>query len=570
MPRPVADSLPAPAAARDSVVRDTVRAPLAAAEVPRGPLVEGVRTTWDRDALYASGALTLAELVVLTPGVTGYTSGFIASPTATAWYGRPGAVRVFLDGVELDALDQRHGGSIDLGTVPLWSMEQVTLERGAGELRIHLRSWRVRYTPPSTRTDIVSGSENTNLYRGFYGRRFSKGGVLQIAGQQYSSVSGVTRGDGDALGAFIRAGTVRGAVSVDAVIHRMGRTRAPTRRNVLATPINNAIGGFTGREIAAYVRVAHGQPADDGVWWQAVAATVQHIEDDTAASSAMTPDPDTSTTQGQFVGALGVTRGGFRLSGTARYRTQGGGGLLTPAVRVEAMRRRVATYVLWEGEAPDARSRLDAAASTTPVDWATARFAVSLRSPSNASESFANSSRAELEVRRSGHSIALAAIAMTSATVAGMPVFDTAFTAREVEGSTGQQVRIAGPIRGPFSYEWTGIRWSGDALYRAPTETHAEIRVSTGLRRYLTRGTFHLAAAVTHDWRGSVDMPDGAGGVKSVLGAGTYGTLLDIRIGAAHLFWYNRNFTGKVYETVPGYLMPRLVQLYGLRWEFWN
>jgi hypothetical protein len=58
--------------------------------------------------------------------------------------------------------------------------------------------------------------------------------------------------------------------------------------------------------------------------------------------------------------------------------------------------------------------------------------------------------------------------------------------------------------------------------------------------------------------------------VMTALGAGTYGTLLDIRIGAAHIFWYNRNFTGKVYETVPGYLMPRLVQLYGLRWQFWN
>lgn len=46
--------------------------------------------------------------------------------------------------------------------------------------------------------------------------------------------------------------------------------------------------------------------------------------------------------------------------------------------------------------------------------------------------------------------------------------------------------------------------------------------------------------------------------------------LVDIRLGAAHIFFHNRNFTGQVYETAPGYLMPRLIQQYGVRWEFWN
>ena len=46
--------------------------------------------------------------------------------------------------------------------------------------------------------------------------------------------------------------------------------------------------------------------------------------------------------------------------------------------------------------------------------------------------------------------------------------------------------------------------------------------------------------------------------------------MLDIRIGTANIFWYNRNYNGKVYETVPGFIMPRMVQLYGVRWTFWN
>jgi len=565
-----ADTAPTPVPVRDTTARDTVRAAIAAAEVPRGPLVEGTRTSWDRDAMYASGALTLAELVAMTPGVTSYNSGFIASPTATAWYGRPGAVRVFLDGVELDALDQRHGGSPDLATIPLWAMEQVTLERAAAELRIHLRSWRVRYTPPTTRTDILTGSENANLYRGFYGRRYSKGGVLQLAGQQYSTISSNTRGDGDALSAFIRAGTVRGNVSVDAVIHRMGRTRTSTRRNILSTPDNNAIGAFAGREIAAYVRVARGQPAEDGFWWQAIAATQQHIEDDTSASNDTTPDPDTTTSSSQYVGALGFTRGGYRLSATARYRVLRGETRLTPSARLERVHPRFSSYVAWEGEGADSSARLDAGIAAEPFSWVRLSTAASVHSASHPLEPLTNAARAEAEFRVQRHVLAIGAMSVTNSRVAGMVVFDTAFIALNVAPATGQTIRVAGPLRGPFSYEWTAIRWNDDELYRAPTESHAELRVSTSLLQQLPRGTFHISAAFTHDWRGTVQFPDGAGGVKTALGAGAYGTMLDIRIGSAHLFWYNRNLTGKVYETVPGYLMPRLVQLYGLRWEFWN
>jgi hypothetical protein len=205
-PRPA----PREAAPRDTTPRDTIKAEIALPERPRGPLTEGPHTRWDRDALYASGALTLAELMAFVPGVSVQSASFIAGVTATSWYGAPGRVRVFVDGVELDVLDSRLGGSVDLAAIPLWPMEEVVVERGAGELRIHLRSWRVQNTTPQTRTDILTGSENANLYRGFYGKRFDGGGVLQLAGQQFSTTSFRTRGDGDGLSAFARVGTPDG------------------------------------------------------------------------------------------------------------------------------------------------------------------------------------------------------------------------------------------------------------------------------------------------------------------------------------------------------------------------
>ena len=64
-----------------------------------------------------------------------------------------------------------------------------------------MRSWRVDNTSPSTRVDVATGNEDTNLYRGYYGKRFDNGGVLQLAGQQYGVTSSRFAGSGDALSA---------------------------------------------------------------------------------------------------------------------------------------------------------------------------------------------------------------------------------------------------------------------------------------------------------------------------------------------------------------------------------
>ena len=53
-------------------------------------------------------------------------------------------------------------------------------------------------------------------------------------------------------------------------------------------------------------------------------------------------------------------------------------------------------------------------------------------------------------------------------------------------------------------------------------------------------------------------------------GAGIISTLLEIRISTATIFWNYRNPVGAIYSTYPGYVMPRLVNMYGVRWQFWN
>jgi hypothetical protein len=149
-------------------------------------------------------------------------------------------------------------------------------------------------------------------------------------------------------------------------------------------------------------------------------------------------------------------------------------------------------------------------------------------------------------------------------------VYDPIYDAPTIPASQGAMLSIGGPIWGPFSLDLMGIDWGDEQLYRPRHQARSSLRVQTAFRRWLKRDTFLLTGQFIHDYRSDLLAPDGLGGVVRAKGTGALSMLLDIRLGSAHIFFHNRNFTGEVYETVPGYLMPRLIQQYGVRWEFWN
>lgn len=524
--------------------------------------------------MFASGALTLAELLATVPGLRVGAAGFINVPTAAHWYGQPGRVRVYVDGVEWDVLDPRAGGSIDLATIPIWPMEDVVAERAAGELRVHLRSWRAERTTADTRTDVLTGSENSNLYRGFFGKRLQTGLGLQLAAQQYSTTNFNTGGNGDALGAFARIGFARASWSVDATALRLARNRADARRFITAaSPVNDAIGRFRGRDVAAYVRAAYRNADSTGVWATLTAATLQYVEDDSAARVATAADADSVVSQSQWIATLGYTQGALRVSGTARLRAQAGETRLAPALRASWSASRAAVALFAESGGPDSTTRLDASARLQLLRWLHLGASASQYSPQDeAAEGPARlTTRAQLGFVFADRWLTVGAVQRGEARVLGLAAFDTAYVPTVLAAASGIEVGLHGPLIGPLSLRWSAISWgSEEALYRSSLESHAELRIETALRKQLPRADFNLTFAATHDYQNDYLAPDGSGGVMRAKGASAIGTLLDIRIKDAHVFWYNRNFTGKVYETVPGYLMPRLVQMYGIRWQFWN
>jgi hypothetical protein len=115
-----------------------------------------------------------------------------------------------------------------------------------------------------------------------------------------------------------------------------------------------------------------------------------------------------------------------------------------------------------------------------------------------------------------------------------------------------------------------GIQWSDTgSFYRPRYQTRGEVYVSTSLLERFPSGNFHFLGSVAHEYRSSSLWPDSTG-ITRLKGYRTISTLLQVRILSAEVFWNFRNFLGERYSHVPGFLLPRLTNIYGVRWEFWN
>jgi hypothetical protein len=475
--------------------------------------------------------------------------------------------------VELDPLDARMGGQLDLASIPLYGLEEVAVERAATELRVHLRTWRSERTTPETRVDVGTGAENFTLYRGYYARRFQSGLGVQVAAQQFSVINGLTRGDGDSFGGVARVGWASGDWSVDAVGMTSSRNRAATRRNVRGgAPTETAMARFEGSERIGTLRLGFRQPDTDGFWMQALASTQAYLESDSAAATGSVPDPDTLRSQAQYVLTGGWGAGPLRLSAAARYRVSGGVGRLAPSLRASYDRERFALTTFAELDGPDSTRRVDAALRVLPLRWISLSAAAGHHTPVNEEGQGPSRTvlRAELGVEFPQRWIRVGAIRRSEALGGGMTIYDPLYIGQRIPASQGITLSAGGRIVGPFSLDLAGVDWGDEQFYRPRHQARSALTVETGLRRWLKRDTFRLRGSFVHEYRSDLLAPGIGGRVVRAKGTGVQSILMDIRLGSAHIFFHNRNFTGAVYETAPGYLMPRLIQQYGVRWEFWN
>ena len=558
--------------AAGDTLADTLQTPFARAEAPA---VETVYW-WGREAIFQSNAQTLAELLEGVPGVTSYRTAFLASPAVVAYLGDITRIRVFYDGLELMSLDPRTGGVHDLLEVPLWSAEEVRLERAAGELRVHLRSWRVNLTTPVTRTDVYTGDEDANLYRGFFGRRFGNGLGFQVGAQQYSTSSRRGLGGGDELSLLARVGWARGAWSVDAFVNRARRNREPQQRFLDRT---RGIPGLEATRTDAYVRAAYGDP-DRGPWAQLIAGSHEFDETtpNTGAPPPTDPDepilsPDTSRSRAQYVATGGVDLAGLRFSAVNRLQVFDGERINGQSARVALDRGPLWLSLFAERSPGDSVRRADVTGRFDITDylWVAGSAAQRSDDPEKANARDVRAYRAEAGVRLAGLNVSGGLLARDSVVIAPAILFDEDYVARGDGAIAGPFLAIRGPRWRELNIDASGVMWGDDTgPYRPQYQSRVQLYLAT---RWLSRfpsGNFGVILSGTHDYKAAACFPTSNGGCERSSHSRIVSTLVEIRILRAALTWQFQNVRLTQYDRVPGFQMPRGVNFYGVRWEFLN
>jgi hypothetical protein len=547
----------------DTVVRrDTLKAPLARAELPATVDVAG-RYHWTREELFVAGGLTLFELLERVPGVTGFRSGWIASPAHATWLGGGGRVRIFYDGVELEPFDDRTGGLLDLAEIQLWTLEEVLVERGADELRVYLRSWRVDRTTTASRTDIITGDEDTNVYRGFIGRRFSHGEALQGGFNQYGT-TGTRTGGGDELALAARLGWAFRGISVDAFGIRGRRQRnEQSREDGYEIPRVNSI------RRDAYARVAVGDP-DRGAWAQLVLGRQAFTRERIDPAETPLDSVEDKRARNQLVGALGWSARLFRASLTSR--TYGGtqrfhalSGRLSLDHRIAA----VGAFAEWRGG--DSSSVGEVAARFTPVSFLSLAAAAGIRRPPNGTDTDdLLSARAEVGLRLWQFWLTGGAVSLDSVHVVPPRIFDSTLVAYDETRARALFGGVRGRVWRAVHADVFAFRWERQGAYRPRVQIRSEVFVQTRWLKKFPSGHFGALISVRHDYRDGISFPTSTGPTVT-RGSHELNSLIEIRIVDGILFWRQRYSLGqRSNELVPGYPLPRQTTLYGVRWDFWN
>ncbi|HEX7938176.1 MAG TPA: hypothetical protein VF483_04240 [Gemmatimonadaceae bacterium] len=551
-------------ARRDSIIRaDSIKPGIAQAELPVLADPSG-NFHWTRKDMFSSGAIDVMDLLERVPGLVGLHSSWIAQPMMAAYLGDMRRVRVYVDGFELEELDPRNGRVWDLSSIPLWSLDDLLVERTASEIRIHMRSWRVERTTPYSRTDIYTGDQSTNLYRGYFGTRFRHGEVLQLSAQEFSTTPGRSEASNDQLGFMSRIGIARRTWTADVVIHRTGGNRG----QLINFANTDTVPGTEYTQYDAYARLAW-QDTARGWWAQALAGASTLAYN--PPGGAKTPDADTGKSRSQYVFTGGYARGPWHATFTQRFLNGAARHVATPAIRAAWDTKLLTVSAIAEGRGLDSTRRFDVSAALKPTSFLFVSGAVSNERPLLDSTGTPVFTRVEAGVRAGDVWISVGALHRDPVELDPAPVVGRRAKLVFDSSALGTFATVSGRVWKAIYVEAQGTRWNDTAaIYRPQYQTRAEVYLSTSLLKWVPSGNTHIRLGVSHEYRSSMLWPDTSGTTVKVPGFRVVSTSLHWKIVSAELFWVYRNAFNEKYPEIPGYRMPRLSSTYGVRWEFWN
>ena len=526
------------------------------------------------------------------PGVTSFRAGWISAPEMAALNGRFGRVRIFLDGIELDPLNSRLRGQHDLSLIDLWQLDDATVETGADEVRVHLRNWRITSTTPATRIDIHTGDLQTNSYRGFYGKRFPGGQVIQAAGNHYATTDRRSGEAGDQTSLWGRIGVARTNWTADVSVLRSARKfteRFEDAEEGEEAPVADTLPSMSGIATVAIGRFAWGDPGR-GPWFQALGSTQSYsirnqplvVVDSIEGPGGGGPggskaDPDTlevpnDTTQSrpQFVLSGGMSRGPLRFSALGRLRRWEGDLSLSPAIRVGYESGSLALSLLGERSPLDSVQRIEGSALVNFFGRYAVSGVVSQFSPIEGSLApMSLALRAEAGMRASRMWFSVGALQRDPAFLPPAVAFDSSFLGAAVGESQGMFATMRGKFYRDVGVDVSATRYKSAGVYRPQYDVRSRVYVDSDMRGRFPSGNLNILLAVTHDYRSQALFPTSTGFLESSQYR-VWSAELEIRLLTATISFQYRNFLGAEYQQVPGFTMPSITSVYGVRWSFIN
>ncbi|MEP6990482.1 MAG: Plug domain-containing protein [bacterium] len=599
--------------------KDTIKAPLPRAEGP--PVLDlGAPRVYDRTAMFATGALTLVDLLGRVPGLTAFTTGFLAAPALIASQGNLHGVRIFLDGLELDPMDLRARGVTAANDLPLNALEEIRIERGAEEVRVYARSWRVDRTVPYTRADIATGDQNSNLYRAWFGRRYAHGEALQVSAEQYTTQPNSRLPSSDVLNVMLRAGITHGPWSTDGTFLRTHRNRAPWSGVGTSAETRDTVAGIETNRSTAYVRLGNGDP-EAGRWMQFVASAQAYTGSPRSSTSVSygTSTDSTSTIadsvayESQYLLTGGINRGVVHLSGAERVRVGGHRTSHVMSGRANSITGPLAVSLYAEGKSYLAPARQDATARLSFFDrialvasasrTGSGTFDRLFDEPRNGSvygESGAftidglgpfvtpdtsqatryqlastTNLRAEAGIRLRDLWLSAGLLRRGATTLIPPGEIGTEYAgapAVRPEGAvTGKMIAARGRLWRAVNADAWAVAWDDTAgAYRPRYQTRGELYIQTNLLDKFPGGNFGLLTSLAHEYRSSTVFPVTPDSSRIAPGYRAITFKLEIRVQTAVVSYQFRNLLQERYQQIPGFPMPRQTQFYGVRWDFWN
>jgi hypothetical protein len=479
-------------------------------------------------------------------------------------------------------------------------------------------------TTPYTRADIATGDQNTNLYRAFFGRRYSHGEALQISAEQYNTQPDRRMPSTGGLHLMGRVGMTHGPWSGDLFAERSDIDRAPWAG--IGNPIiaTDTIPGWETRRTTAYARIGNGDP-ERGRWMQLIASVESFRGSPRTPTTLLGETPsqtqtvraDSTAYENQYLLTGGASLLGARVSGAERIRVAGTRVSHVASGRASYESGWLAASLVGEGKSALDPSRAEATVRVVPFGRVALLGSASRRGGGRFSRSYGNfgyspvylgangepqllpgadSALADLPSSYSTYELSpvtsyraeagirihelwfiggvLRRGATTLLPAAGMDE-DSAYSrsgAARVEGAaTATTAAIRGRIYGPLHADAWAVAWSDSTgLYRPRYQTRSELYLQTNLLERFPRGNFGLLASLAHEYRSSSRFAQADGSVRSVADVRRLDFKLEIRIQTAVVSYQFRNVLQARYAEVPGFIMPRQTQFYGVRWDFWN